>query len=125
MNIIVVKDYNEMSYQAAQLIAEQITKKRKSVLELATGSTPEGMYKELINLNQKDKVDFSEVITFNLDEYYGLPPEHPQSYYFFIWNNFFKHVNIKKENIHLLNGITENVNKECKQYEDLIKKVVG
>lgn len=122
MNIIVVKDYNEMSYQAAQLIAEQITKKRNSVLGLATGSTPEGMYKELINLNQEGKVDFSEVITFNLDEYYGLSPEHPKSYCFFMWNKFFKHVNIKKENIHLLNGITENVNKECKQYEDLIKK---
>ena len=122
MNIIVVKDYNEMSYQAAQLITEQITKKRNTVLGLATGSTPEGMYKELINLNQEDKVDFSEVITFNLDEYYGLSPEHPQSYCFFMWTKFFKHINIKKENIHLLNGITENVNKECKQYEDLIKK---
>jgi len=122
MNIVVVKDYNEMSYQAAQIIAEQITKKRNSVLGLATGSTPEGMYKELINLNQEDKVDFSEVITFNLDEYYGLSPEHPQSYCFFMRNKFFKHVNIKKENIHLLNGITENVDKECKQYEDLIKK---
>jgi len=125
MNIIVVKDYNEMSYQAAQLIAEQITNKRKSVLGLATGSTPECMYKELINLNQEDKVDFSEVITFNLDEYYGLPPEHPQSYYFFMWNNFFKHVNIKKENIHLLNGISENIDKECAQYEALIKKSGG
>jgi len=125
MNIIVVKDYNEMSYQAAQLIAEQITKKRKSVLGLATGSTPEGMYKELINLNQEDKVDFSEVITFNLDEYYGLPPEHPQSYYFFMWNKFFKHVNIKKENMHLLNGISENIDKECAQYEALIKKSGG
>jgi len=122
MNIIVVKDYNEMSYQAAQLIAEQITKKRNSVLGLATGSTPEGMYKELINLNQEDKVNFSKVITFNLDEYYGLSPKHPQSYSFFMWNNFFKHVNIKKENIHLLNGITENIDKECKQYEALIKK---
>ena len=122
MNIVVVKDYNEMSYQAAQLIAEQIPKKRNSVLGLATGSTPEGMYKELINLNQENKVDFSEVITFNLDEYYGLSPEHPQSYCFFMRNKFFKHVNIKKENIHLLNGITKNVDKECKQYEDLIKK---
>ena len=97
MNIIVVKDYNEMSYQAAQLITEQITKKRNTVLGLATGSTPEGMYKELINLNQEDKVDFSEVITFNLDEYYGLSPEHPQSYCFFMWTKFFKHINIKKE----------------------------
>ena len=122
MNIIVVKDYNEMSYEAAQLIAQQITKKRNSVLGLATGSTPNGMYKELINLNQEDKVDFSKVITFNLDEYYGLSPKHPQSYCFFMWNKFFKYVNIRKENIHLLNGITENIDKECKQYEALIKK---
>jgi len=122
MNIRVVKDYNEMSYQAAQLIAEQIRKKGNTVLGLATGSTPEGMYKELINLNQENKVNFSEIVTFNLDEYYGLSPEHPQSYCFFMRNKFFKHVNIKKENIHLLNGITENVDKECKQYEDLIKK---
>ena len=125
MNIIVVKDYNEMSYQAAQLIAEQIINKKNSVLGLATGSTPEGMYKELIRLNQEGKVNFSEVITFNLDEYYGLSPEHPQSYCFFMWNKFFKHINIKKENIHLLNGITENVNKECAQYEALIKKSGG
>jgi len=122
VKVVIVKDYNELSFKSAQLIAEQITEKRKSVLGLATGSTPEGMYKELINLNQENKVDFSEVITFNLDEYYGLPPEHPQSYYFFMWNSFFKHINIKKENVHLLNGITENVNKECKQYEELIKK---
>jgi len=122
MNIIVVKDYNEMSYQAAQLIAEQIINKKNSVLGIATGSTPEGMYKELIRLNQEGKVNFSEVITFNLDEYYGLSPEHPQSYCFFMLNDFFKHVNIKKENIHLLNGITENIDKECKQYEALIKK---
>jgi len=75
MNIVVVKNYNEMSSKAAQLIAEQITNKRNSVLGLATGSTPNGTYKELIRLNQEGKVDFSEVITFNLDEYYGLSPE--------------------------------------------------
>jgi len=97
MNIIVVKDYNEMSYQAAQLIAEQITKKRKSVLGLATGSTPEGMYKELINLNQGDKVDFSEVITFNLDEYYGLPPEHPRVIIFLCGIIFLNMLILKKK----------------------------
>lgn len=122
MKVVMVKDYHELSFKSAQLIAEQISKKRNSVLGLATGSTPEGMYKELINLNQKNKVNFSEVVTFNLDEYYGLSPEHPQSYCFFMWNKFFKHINIKKENIHLLNGITENINEECRQYEALIKK---
>ncbi|HZK12537.1 MAG TPA: glucosamine-6-phosphate deaminase [Atribacterota bacterium] len=125
MKIVIVKDYNEMSYQAAQLIAEQITKKRNSVLGLATGSTPEGMYKEIIRLHQEGKVDFSEVITFNLDEYYGLSPKHSQSYNFFMWNILFRHINIKKENIHLLNGVTDSVGKECKQYEDLIQKNGG
>ncbi|MDD5013790.1 MAG: glucosamine-6-phosphate deaminase [Atribacterota bacterium] len=124
MKIIIVKDYNEMSCQAAQLIAEQIIKKNL-VLGLATGSTPNGMYKESIRLNQEGKVDFSEVITFNLDEYYGLSPEHPQSYNFSMWHILFRHINIKKENIHLLNGVTDSVDKECKQYEDSIQKSGG
>ena len=125
MKVIKVKDYNELSSKAAQLITEQIIKKKNSVLGLATGSTPIGVYQELIGKFQKGELDFSEVITFNLDEYYGLSPEHPQSYYFFMWDIFFKHINIKKENVHLLNGVTENVDKECKQYEDLIKKNGG
>ena len=104
MKVVIVKDYHKLSSKAAQLIAEQIINKKNTVLGLATGSTPNGMYKELIRLNQEEKVDFSKVITFNLDEYYGLSPEHPQSYYFFMWDNFFKHINIKKENIHLLNS---------------------
>ena len=125
MKVIKVKDYNELSSKAAQLITKQIIKKKNSVLGLATGSTPIGVYQELIGKFQKGELDFSEVITFNLDEYYGLSPEHPQSYYFFMWDIFFKHINIKKENVHLLNGVTENVDKECKQYEDLIKKNGG
>jgi len=83
------------------------------------------MYKELIRLNQEGKVDLSKVITFNLDEYYGLSPEHPQSYYFFMCDSFFKYINIKPENVHLLNGIIENIGKECAQYEALIKKSGG
>jgi len=125
VKVIKVKDYNELSSKAAQLITKQIIKKKNSVLGLATGSTPIGVYQELIRKFQKGELDFSEVITFNLDEYYGLSPEHPQSYYFFMWDIFFKHINIKKENVHLLNGVTENVDKECKQYEDLIKKNGG
>ena len=125
MKVTIVRDYNELSSKTAQLIIEQIINKKNSVLGLATGSTPNGMYKELIRLNQEVKVDFSEVITFNLDEYYGLSPEHPQSYHFFMWDSFFKHINIKKENVHLLNGITGNIAKECKQYEALIQKSGG
>jgi len=125
VKVITVKDYNELSSKAAQLIAEQIINKKNSVLGLATGSTPIGVYQELIRKFQKGELDFSEVITFNLDEYYGLSPEHPQSYYFFMWNTLFKHINIKKENVNLLNGVTENIDKECKQYEDLIQKNGG
>ncbi len=125
MKVVVVKNYNEISFQAAQLITDQIINKKNSVLGLATGSTPIGMYKELIRRHREEGLDFSKVVTFNLDEYYGLSPEHPQSYHFFMWNILFKHINLKKENIHLLNGITENIAKECKQYEDLIQKSGG
>lgn len=125
MKFVVVKNYNEISFQAAQLITDQIINKKNSVLGLATGSTPIGVYQELIRKFQKGELDFSEVVTFNLDEYYGLFPEHPQSYCFFMWNILFKHINLKKENIHLLNGVTENIAKECEQYEDLIQKSGG
>jgi len=125
MNVVVVKNYNEISCQTAQLITDQIINKKNSVLGLATGSTPNGMYKKLIRLNQERKADFSEVVTFNLDEYYGLSPEHPQSYHFFMWDAFFKHINIKPENVHLLNGVTKNIDKECTQYEALIQKSGG
>jgi len=94
-------------------------------LGLATGSTPIGVYQELIRKFQEGELNFSKVVTFNLDEYYGLSPEHPQSYHFFMWDSFFKHINIKKENVHLLNGITGNIAKECKQYEALIQKSGG
>jgi len=125
MKVVVVKNYDEISFQVAQLIADQIINKRNSVLGLATGSTLIGVYRELIRKFQKGELDFSKVVTFNLDEYYGLSPEHPQSYSFFMWNILFKHINLKKENIHLLNGVTENIAKECKQYEDLIQKSGG
>ena len=86
MKVVVVKNYNEISFQAAQLITDQIISKKNSVLGLATGSTPIGVYRELIRKFQKGELDFSKVATFNLDEYYGLSPEHPQSYRFFMWN---------------------------------------
>lgn len=125
MKVIILKDYNEICKKAAQLFAKQIKNKKNSVLGLATGRTPIGVYNELIRKFQKGELDFSEVVTFNLDEYYGLSPEHPQSYHFFMWNTFFKHINIKKENIQLLKGNSENITEECKQYENLIKKSGG
>jgi glucosamine-6-phosphate deaminase len=125
MNVVVVKNYYEISIQSAQLIAKQITKKKNSVLGLATGQSPVGMYQELIKMFKRGDIDFSEVRTFNLDEYYGLPSKHPQSYHYYMWDTFFKYINIKKENIHLLNGATENIKEECNQYEILIQKHGG
>ena len=89
MNIVIVKDYYELSMQAAQIVSAQINKMKRSVLGLPTGQTPLGMYGELIKKFEKDEIDFSQVITFNLDEYYGLSPLHPQSYNYFMWNTFF------------------------------------
>lgn len=125
MNILLVKDYQELSFEAANIVAGEIESKKDTVLCLPTGQTPLGMYQELIKKNQNGELDFSEVITFNLDEYYGLSPEHPQSYHYYMWHNFFRHINIKKENIHLLKGITKNILAECLQYDELIQEKGG
>jgi glucosamine-6-phosphate deaminase len=125
MRIIVVDNYDEMSKKAAMMIASQVMLKPNSVLGLATGDTPLGMYKELISLYKKDEVDFKEVTTFNLDEYYGLNRENPQSYYSYMMNNFFNIINIKKENINVPIGMAKDVNVACADYEKKIKEASG
>lgn len=122
MRIIVEENYDKMSKKAALLVASQVRLKPKSVLGLATGSTPKGMYQRLIEMYKKDEIDFSQITTFNLDEYYGLKPENEQSYHYYMYHNFFKHINIKKENYNLLDGTTDEVAKECRQYDEKIKK---
>ncbi|MBU3144173.1 glucosamine-6-phosphate deaminase [Clostridium sp. CF012] len=125
MRIIVVDNYEEMSKKAAMMIASQIMLKPNSVLGLATGDTPLGMYKELISLYSKNEVDFKEVTTFNLDEYYGLNRENHESYYNYMIVNLFKHVDINMENINVPNGMAENVDAVCLDYEDKIKEAHG
>ena len=125
MRIIIEKNYENMSKKAALIVASQVLLKPNSVLGLATGSTPLGMYRELIEMYKRKELDFSEVRTFNLDEYYQLPPDNPQSYYFFMYNNFFNHININSENIYLPKGLSQNVERECKEYETAIKKAGG
>ncbi|SDK68427.1 glucosamine-6-phosphate deaminase [Natronincola ferrireducens] len=125
MKIIVVNDYEEMSRKAANIVASQIILKPNSVLGLATGDTPLGMYKNLTRFYQEGDVDFTDVKTFNLDEYYGLDKSNPQSYYFYMMENFFKHINIQQQNIHLPNGMAENIEKECVQYEKNIELAGG
>lgn len=125
MRIYVVEEYQQLSKKAANLLASQIRLKSNSVLGLATGSTPEGMYRELVRLHQDDNLDFSEVITFNLDEYYGLEKNNEQSYYYFMIKNLFSLVNINLENVHIPNGKAIDIQAECKRYEKSIKKAGG
>ncbi|MCX7885033.1 MAG: glucosamine-6-phosphate deaminase [Caloramator sp.] len=122
MKIKVVKDYDEMSLLAAKQIIEQIKIKNNSVLGLATGSTPIGMYKNLIEYFKRGEVDFSKVITFNLDEYIGLDKGNEQSYIYFMKKNLFSHINIKEENIFIPDGTAKDAEIECKRYNELLEK---
>ncbi|WP_028992268.1 glucosamine-6-phosphate deaminase [Thermoanaerobacter thermocopriae] len=125
MKVIITVDYKEMSKKAAEIVKRQIKERPNTVLGLATGSTPLGMYKYLIEMYKKGEIDFSNVITFNLDEYVGLSAEHPQSYHYFMFHNFFHHVNIKKEHIHIPNGVALDFEEECRRYEEEIEKAGG
>lgn len=125
MRIVIVKNYEELSKKAAKILASQITLKPNSVLGLATGSTPVGAYKELVSIYQKGDINFTEIITFNLDEYYGLDRENEQSYYYFMMENLFKHVNINLNNIHIPDGRAQDIQQECIAYEDRIRQAGG
>lgn len=125
MRIIHVNDYDEMSKKAASMVASQMILKHDSILGLATGDTPIGMYKELIRLYNDKEIDFSDVKSFNLDEYYGLSDDNTESYHYYMMNNLFKHVNMKRENINILSGTTNDIERECSNYDDKIKAAGG
>jgi glucosamine-6-phosphate deaminase len=130
MRLIIQKDYDTVSKWAANYVAKRVkesnpTADKPFVLGLPTGSSPIGMYKELISLNKKGMVSFKNVVTFNMDEYVGLPEDHPQSYHSFMWNTFFKHIDIKKENVNILNGNAADLDKECENYEKKIHSYGG
>lgn len=125
MEIRIVKDYGEMSKKAADVVAAQIIEKPDSVLGLATGSTPIGMYKELVRMYEEGIIDFSKVVTFNLDEYVGLDEKNEQSYHFYMMQNLFKHINIDMKNVHILDGNAKDIDKECSNYEGEIEKAGG
>ncbi|MED4907920.1 glucosamine-6-phosphate deaminase [Brevibacillus centrosporus] len=125
MKLVIVKDYNDMSKQAAKLIAEEVTRNPKTVLGLATGGTPVGMYRELVSLHQQDGVDFSQAQSFNLDEYVGLPSLHPQSYRTYMNENLFAHINLPEEKTHVPQGDAEDLEAECKRYEQAIAQAGG
>lgn len=125
MRILVLDNYEEMSKKAALMIASQVMLKPDSVLGLATGDTPLGMYKELIALYNKKEVDFNEVRTFNLDEYYGINRENLQSYYNYMINNLFNSINVNIKNINVPDGMAMDIEASCRGYENKIKEVGG
>jgi len=130
MRVIIEKNYNALSKWAAEYVIGKInsfkpTADRPFVLGLPTGSSPEGMYAALVKAYQEGRVSFENVVTFNMDEYVGLPVEHSESYHSFMARNLFDHINCPQENIHILNGNADNLEKECSNYEEMIKAFGG
>ncbi len=130
MRLIIEKDYDSLSRWAANYVAMRINEfdpkeSRPFILGLPTGSSPLGMYKYLIELNKAGKVSFRHVVTFNMDEYVGLPEEHPESYHSFMWNNFFSHIDIRRDNVNILNGNANDLEAECARYEEKIRYYGG
>ena len=130
MRLIIQPDYQDVSKWAANYIVAKInqakpTEQKPFVLGLPTGSTPLGVYRQLIELYRNGVVSFENVVTFNMDEYVGLPQNHEQSYYTFMWTNFFSHIDIKPENANLLNGNAPDLEAECAEYEEKMKRVGG
>jgi len=125
MQIIKTSSYRKLSKKANEIVVDAVFKNPNLVLGLATGSTPLGLYQLLIKSFKGGKIDFSKVKTFNLDEYYGLKKNDSQSYSYFMDKNLFSKINIKKENIHILNGVAKNKKEECAKYEREIKKAGG
>ena len=119
MKILTFKDYREMSERAAEMILRQVRRKKKSVLGLATGSTPIGMYDAIA----KAGADFSGVESVNLDEYVGLPAEHDQSYAYFMREHLFSRINIDLARTHVPSGTAENIEEECKTYDALLNRL--
>ncbi len=125
MLVIVKEDYDAMSKEAAKRVAALIRKKPDAVIGFATGGTPVGLYKELIRMHKEEGLDFSKITTFNLDEYVGLPPEHPESYHYFMWENLFKHVNVDPRFVHIPHGMADDIDAFCEWYEEKIEEAGG
>ncbi len=130
MRVIIEPNYEKMSQWAAEHVIRRIneanpTPEKPFVLGLPTGSSPEGMYACLVKANKEGRVSFKNVLTFNMDEYVGLPEEHPESYHSFMARNLFNHIDCPKENIHILNGNAPDLAAECAHYEEMIREAGG
>ncbi|MDR5001961.1 glucosamine-6-phosphate deaminase [Brevibacillus parabrevis] len=125
MKLVIVKDYQEMSRKAAELLASEVKQHPQTVLGLATGGTPVGMYRELIKLHEDEGIDFSQAQSFNLDEYVGLSSAHPQSYRAYMQENLFQHINLPADKTHVPTGDAVDLDKECARYEGAIREAGG
>ncbi len=130
MRVIIESDYQKMSQWAAEHVIQRInefkpTAEKPFVLGLPTGSSPEGMYACLVKANKEGRVSFKNVLTFNMDEYVGLAEDHPESYHSFMARNLFDHIDCPKENIHILNGNADDLEAECRHYEEMIAEAGG
>ncbi|KAI1301138.1 Glucosamine-6-phosphate isomerase 2 [Mortierella claussenii] len=130
MRLVIRKDYEAVSYHVAKYVKERIkefapTPTKPFVLGLPTGSSPVGVYRNLVKFHQAGELSFQHIITFNMDEYVGLPRDHPESYHSFMWSNLFKHVDILPENVHILDGNATDLDLECQRYEEKIAAVGG
>jgi glucosamine-6-phosphate deaminase len=125
MEVIIQPTYKQMSHAAAMVVRDVINRKPNAVLGMATGSTPLGLYQELVRMHKEEGLDFSQVTTFNLDEYVGLPVTHPQSYHHFMHQNFFQHVNVPRQSIYIPSGTTTNYEAFCEWFEKRIVEAGG
>ncbi len=117
MEVIIKEDYEEISRLAAGIIAGMVRRSPRAVLGLATGGTPVGCYRELVRMHREEDLDFSQIVTFNLDEYVGLPEDHEQSYHRFMWDNLFSHINVAAANVHIPDGNAGDLHEACNDYE--------
>jgi len=125
VRVIILPDSESVSRRAAAVVAKFVRRRPSCVLGLATGSTPLGAYRELIRLHREAELDFSQTVTFNLDEYVGLAPTHPQSYHHFMQSNLFDHINIAPENTHVPDGLASDFEEYCERYEKMIVDAGG
>ena len=130
MRLIIEKNYDELSRWAANYVAARINEAKPTpehpfVLGCPTGSSPLGMYRHLIELHKAGKVSFANVVTFNMDEYVGLPRDHKESYHSFMWNNFFSHIDIPAENVNILDGNAADPEAECRRFEEKMASYGG
>ena len=130
MRIIIHENYGSLSKWVAYYVAQKIRKanptpERPYVLGLPTGSSPIGTYQNLVELHKQGLVSFKNVVTFNMDEYVGLPEDHPQSYHYFIWHHLFSHIDIPPKNVNILNGNASDLELECNEYEEKVRRAGG